>query len=350
MRLEKWEKNPLIFYMHHMGIPLAKAEMFIENGQLWAWDAFEFHRKEVPVFSLFGGFGMFDTSAIADLWEEKFLNTVSIHIILSKQDDKNVVEGDEEIVIPTSEVIEASIVTIPGDPDATREEEEFLKEFTERLRSKGVEKEMAECVACSFGNVWTPSLPVWADQSEQTADRSRFIQSISVPEVSMSKNKVEETALETAEVAEETPVEPAIEAATLEPTEELVIEQEIELPVSDIAEAIAQDAEAMRVIAQALFNMPEFAQHVMSAVGVQAQALEPVIHEVLPQRISVRLVGSGQRQEAQVAPAQPVARPAAVQQAFTQQPVAPVTLPGEQLNGASKRKPSVLDLLPPRKS
>lgn len=362
MRLEHWQKNPLIFYMHNLGIPLAKAEMFLEDGKLWAWDEFEFHRKEVPVFNTIGGFGMFNTAAIADLWEEGFLNAVSIHIILTKQDEENVIAGEEEIIIPSSEVIEASVVTVPGDRESVREqdeEKEFLQEFAERLMSKGVKQEMAECVACSFGqNLWTPPLPVWAENSGQsfTSDRTattKGSQFYSVPEVSMSKKTVEQTKPEeTALAVEETPVEPTETAVEGTPemavVEDLVIEQEIELPVADIAQAFIMDAEAMRIIAQALFSMPEFAEHVLS-VSAPQQALEPVVQEVLPQRISVRLTTNSQRQPAQVEqPARPVERPVAFQQAVAPQPVAPVATPAEQLNGKSRRRLSALDLLPPR--
>lgn len=358
MRLENWQKNPLFFYQHHMGIPLAKAEMFLENGQLWAFDDFEFHRKEVPVFNFFG-FGMFDTNAIAELWEEKFLNAVSIHIILSKEDEENIVELEEEILIPTSEVIEASIVTVPGDPAATREEEEFLAEFQNRLRRKGVPKEIAECVACnSVGELWTPNIPVWRDLSEQavTSDRS-LVFNISVPEVSMNKTKVEKKVeetettetLETAEAAESTPVEPAAEPvveATLE-AEELVIEEEVELPILVIAEAIAQDGQALSAIANALVQMPDFVQHVMNAIGVmQTQQFEPVLQETqpLPRKVTIKLVGSGPSPVEQITPAQPVQRPVAVQQAV-RQAVAPVALPQGQANGTKPRKPNVLDLM-----
>jgi hypothetical protein len=347
MRLDKWEKNPLIFYMHHMGIPLAKAEMFLEDGQLWALDDFDFHRKEIPVFG-FGGFGMFDTGAIADLWEEEFLNAMSIHIILSKQDEQSVIETEDEIVIATSEVIEASVVTVPGDADAVREKE-YLEELAVRLRAKGIPKEMAECVACSFGDGWTPSLPVWSTNEQSVNDGSV----IRIPEVSMNKKEAAEATLETAEEAEATPVETAektaVEGATLETTEEVIVEHEFQLPVVDLAQAIAQDEQATRVIAEALIQMPEFVQSIVSAVGAQTQSLEPVAAEVLPRKITLTLVGSGdQRPEAQVQqPAQSIVRPTVITQAV-EQPVmaAPVALPAEQ-NGVPAKRPSALDLLPP---
>ncbi len=367
MRLENWQKNPLIFYMHHMGIPLAKAEMFLEGGQLWALDDFEFHRKEVPVFNMFG-FGSFDTNAIAELWEERFLNAVSIHIILSKQDEEAIVETEDEILIPVSEVIEASVVTVPGDPAATREEEEFLAEFQDRLRRKGVPKEMAECVACStVGELWTPNLPIWRDTSKQavTSDRS-LIFNIQVPEVSMSKTVVEKTKLETAQAAEATPVEPAAEpletakaaeATPIEPAaepvvdvtlkaEELVIEEEFELPILVIAEAISNDTQALNTIANALVQSPDFVEHIMTALGGPAQVFEPILQEaeILPRKVTIKLVGSGPSPAEQAPLAQPVQRPVAVKQAV-QQAVAPVATPVEQLNGVKPRKPNVLDLM-----
>lgn len=340
MRLEKWEKNPLIFYMHHLGLPLAKAKMFVEDGKLWAWDNFEFHRKEVPVFTLLG-MEMFPTGAIADLWDEGFLNAVSIHIILSKLDEQGVIETEDEVIIPTSEIIEASVVTVPGDGDATREEQEFLEEFVDRLRVKGVSMDVAECVACNFGNLWTPPTPVL--QSEQVANRGDLI---SVPEVSMSKTNTE--IAEITEAAEETPVEAAAEVteATLEVTDEVVVEQEIELPVEDLAQAIAEDPAAILIIANALVGVPEFVQQLVVAASAQVQAVEPVMQVAMPQKIKLTLTSSVPQGRQEVAqPVQPVQRPVAVQQA-----VAPVALPIEQANGAKRRKPSALDLLPRRQS
>lgn len=165
----------------------------------------------------------------------------------------------------------------------------------------------------------------------------------------MSKTLVEETELETAEAAESTPVEPAAEPvveATLE-AEELVIEEEVELPILVIAEAIAQDAQALSTIANALVQMPDFVQHVMNALGViQAPVIEPVLQEaeIVPRKVTIKLVGSGPSPAEQAPLAQPVQRPVAVQQAV-QQAVAPVATPGEQLNGIKPRKPNVLDLM-----
>ena len=339
MRLDKWEKNPIIFYMHHFGVPLAKGKMFIEDGKLWAWDNFEFHRKEVPVFT-FLGLEMFDTSAIADLWDEGFLNAVSIHIILSRLDEQNIIETEEEMVIPTSEVIETSVVTVPGDGDAAREQE-FLEEFVDRLRGKGVSTDMAECVACNFSGLWTPPTPVL--QSVQAANNGG-LNSIKVPEVSMNKRKTE--IAEIAEAAEETPVEDAAEVvtATLEVTDDVVIEQEIELPVEDLAMAIAEDPKALLILANALVSVPEFVQQLVAAAGAQVQTFEPVMQVAMPQKIRLTLTSSAAQGRQEMAqPVQPVQRPVVVQQA-----VAPVALPTEQANGQKRRKPSVLDLLPPR--
>jgi hypothetical protein len=335
MRTEHWQKNPLVFYMHQFMIPLGTGpEMFVEDGKLWMKDDLKFHRKKIPVFGWLGTADEFDTAVIADLWEERVLNAVSIHIMLTREDLANVTENDDEVIIPTSEVIEVSVVTVPGDRESLREEE-YIAELIKRMETKGVEREMAECAACNVGSYVPPFAAARSVKSDLSVNNGSKKEELDKPEVSMSKTKVEETAPEVEVVESENP---EAEEAVLEATVEF--EQEIELPVLDLAQAFVQDEQALRTVAMALIEVPEFVQAIAEAVNEQDSTFVEVV-ETVPQRVKVVIVGSGQqngtRQE-QVA--QPVQRPVAVQQAAA----APVALP--QANGrTTKRKPGVLDLV-----
>jgi hypothetical protein len=338
MRTEYWENNPLVFYMHHFLIPLGTgSNMFVEDGKLWMPDNIQFHRKKVPVWGFFGGADDFDTGVIADLWDERVLKAVSIHVMMTREDLANIVENDDEIIIPTSEVIEVSVVTIPGDREAVREEE-YIAELLERMETRGVDREMAECVSCNAGTYIPPLAMLRQSKSDQAANKGSMKELVK-PEVSMSKKEVEKTAPEAEVVEIETP---EVEETVLEETVEF--EQEIELPVLDLAQAIAQDGQALQTLAMALVEVPEFVQAVSAAVFDQGStALEAGITEVIPQRVKVVFSGSGQQRETrQEQAAQPVQRPVAVRQAAA----APVALP--QANGrTAKRKPGVLDLVRP---
>lgn len=342
MRTEYWEKNPLVFYMHHFLIPVATGSgLYVEDGKLWLPDDLKFHRKKVPIFGF--SVGDFDTGVIADLWEERILNAVSIHIMLTREDLGNIIENDDEVIIPTSEVIEVSVVTVPGDREAGREQE-YAHNLLDRMETEGMDREMAECVSCNYGIYGhTSPFPVQQggdlgrqENSEQTANKGSF-KNLAKLEVSMSKNQVEKTAQE----AEEVEVEPTEVEITAQ-VEELEFEQEIELLVLDLADAIAQDDQALRTVAMALVKVPEFIQAISEAVGSQTSPHILEVTEAVPLRAKIVIV-PGQRSETrQEQVAQPVNRPVAVQQAAT----APVALP--QQNGAGqKRKPGVLDLLPP---
>jgi hypothetical protein len=326
MRLEWWEKNPIFFYMHHFGIPLAKAEMFIEDGKLWAYDEFDFHRKVVPVATRFG-VADFDTSVIADLWEEKYLNAVSIHIMLTREDEKSIVETEEEILIPVSEVIEASVVTVPGDRESVREEEDGYLEMIDRMVHKGVDRAVAECFSCNEG-LWIPEMPHLGKNSVPTANSGSKVFSIPKLEDDMPKPiEVEETTL-VAEAAEENEV---LEAAQ-EPVEPIA-EQNINISTVEFAQAIAQDPDALRIIAEALANSQEFLDMLFGTPqdGVVLEAQMPTL--------KVNFVGS----------AKPVEQP--VQQSVQQsvqsisETAAPVAVP----NGNQQRKKrSILNLHRPR--
>lgn len=335
MRTEHWQKNPLVFYMHQFMVPLGTGpEMFVEDGKLWMKDEIKFHRKKIPVFGWLGTADEFDTAVIADLWGERVLNAVSIHIMLTREDLNNVTENDDEVIIPTSEVIEVSVVTVPGDREAMREEE-YIAELIKRMETKGVDREMAECVACNVGSYVPPFTAVRQSISDLTA-KNGSMKELDKSEVSMNKKLVAETApeVEVVEIAT-----PEIEEPVLEATVEF--EQEIELAVLDLAQAFVQDEQALHAVAMALVEVPEFIQAIAEAVNEQGTRLE--VTEVIPQRVKVVIVGSGQQRETrQEQVAQPVQRPVAIKQAAA----APVALP--QANGrTARRKPSVLDLVRP---
>jgi len=334
MRTEHWEKNPLVFYMHNFFVPMGTgSSMYLENGQLWIPDDFKLHRLKVPVFTLFG-VGEFDTGVIADLWEEGVLNAVSIHVMMTPEDIDNTIETDEEILIPTSEVIEVSIVTVPGDRDAKREEKEA--ELLETMVRKGMDREMAECVTCKPLSMYIP--PMAVQNSDRAVNKDSKTKS-EIPEVSMSKDQVEETTAE---------VEVEIDTAETEPVaqiEETIFEQEFEVSVLELAEGIVQDEQALRTVANALVEMPEFVQAIAKAIE---QQVSPVLNSFeatisSPHRIKMVLMGSGQRAEGQNGQtAQPVQRSNAIRQAAA----APVALP--QKNGTQpRRKPRALDLVRP---
>ena len=206
------------------------------------------------------------------------------------------------------------------------------------IKIDGVDREMAECASCNYGIYGHSSpFPVQQENSEQTANKGSF-KKLAKLEVSMGKNLVEETVLEAGGVE----VEPAEVEITARVEEVMEFEQEIELPVLDLADAIAQDDQALRTVAMALVKVPEFIQAISEAVGSQASPHILEVTEAVPLKAKIVIV-PGQRSETRKEQvAQPVNRPVAVQQAAT----APVALP--QQNGAGqKRKPSALDLLPP---
>jgi hypothetical protein len=245
MRLDGWRKNPVMLYMHNFVIPLGTAEMQLRDGKLWA-ENIKFHRRVIPFAdNWMGASGDFDTGVIADLWEEGYLNATSIHIILSPEDEQNIIETEDEILMPTSEVIEFSIVTIPGDRESVRQE----------LLSRGVCQDVAQCL-----------LP----RTSVSLGR----------EVTMSDEVILEEVEEVQEV-QEYEVEPAIE---------------MELEVSDLIKAIINDPQALGALANALLSMP----------GFQAQAAPAEPPVPVQQRFTIKMVGQPQPQAQPVA--QPVQR------------------------------------------
>jgi hypothetical protein len=264
MRLENWRKNPLVLWMHDFDIPLAKGELFLEDNKLWAYDDFKFHRKQIPVAmrGIGNAVGVFDTGVIADLWEEEFYNAVSIHVMLSQADEEEMIEEEEEIIFPFSEVIEFSIVTVPGDPDAVREE------FMDRLIHKGVDKAVAECVTCKDGLVWVPQQKLWMPRGIGTETASsgsrRKVYPVSMEENMEPDELVEETTAAAAEGEIEIEIAPAEvdEVLVDDEVEEVAMatvgdfEQEVAISPMDLVNTIVEDKEALATLAIALVNQP----------------------------------------------------------------------------------------------
>lgn len=142
IRLNAWRKNPVVLWQHNQNIPIGTAQLSIVDGKLVA-DSISFHRKSVPVLSETGSSESFDTSIIAELWDEGFLNATSLHVIFSPEDEARAFEANDRFVIPSSELIEFSIVTIPADRDAIRE----------RMAAKGVPDALFQCLCAPTPNM-----------------------------------------------------------------------------------------------------------------------------------------------------------------------------------------------------
>jgi len=92
IRIDAWNKNPVVCYDHLLDIVIGRSKLYKQNGMLWA-DGIDFHRQEITVLisGLLGMTGIeeFKTDWIADLWETNFFNAVSVHVILSPEDEAN---------------------------------------------------------------------------------------------------------------------------------------------------------------------------------------------------------------------------------------------------------------------
>jgi hypothetical protein len=340
MRLENWRKNPLVLWMHDFDIPLAKGELFLEDNKLWAYDDFKFHRKQIPVAmrGIGNAVGVFDTGVIADLWEEEFYNAVSIHVMLSQADEEEMIEEEEEIIFPFSEVIEFSIVTVPGDPDAVREE------FMDRLIHKGVDKAVAECVTCKDGLVWVPQQKLWMPRGIGTETASsgsrRKVYPVSMEENMEPDELVEETTAAAAEGEIEIEIAPAEvdEVLVDDEVEEVAMatvgdfEQEVAISPMDLVNTIVEDKEALATLAIALVNQPG----ILEAIKEHLDEFIPgEVLEAKPQRVTLKFVNGGTK-----APPVHPEPPARVAQKQLLRKAPPIATPGEH-----RRKPSVLDLV-----
>lgn len=284
MRYDAWAKTGLVLYMHNFNIPLAKGSMYLEDGMLWAPDKLDFHRRIVPVATqnwIGDAIGDVDTGVIADLWEEHYLNSVSIHIMMTQADEENIVELEEEILIPTSEVIEFSVVTVPGDREANRE----------RMLAMGLDASLADCLLCGVdqreggpalfkphilsGGVTIPANAVIGDLGPSTYTNPRS----EVREMDPNEQDVE--------IAEETEVvlldnsavsltAPAEEVTEIH-AEVLELEETVEIPIDDIVEevvvAIAEDPAALMRLATAFAANDEILMVFVEALREKAEHL-----------------------------------------------------------------------------
>ncbi len=281
MRFDAWAKAGLVLYMHNFNIPLGRGSLFLEDGQLFAPDKIDFHRKTIPIATnnwIGDAIGEFNTEKIAELWEEHWLNSVSIHVMFTQEDEKNVVELEDELLIPTSEVIEFSIVTIPGDREANREK--FL--------SMGLTPELVECLLCDDGekqqdglvhprqgvyevgnNIYLPD----GGKIKVGTDRSNAAHSIPTPEVPMETQEqdveVADEAIEE-EVADAAHVEQPFVAVEMELDFEEGVEEELEIDTLELAHAISENQDALRVLAQAFAADPSVIQTFVQAIQENA--------------------------------------------------------------------------------
>jgi hypothetical protein len=327
MRIDYFMKNPMVLWMHDFNIPLAKSNLFHEDGMLWAKDDLQFHRRTIPIATggIFGGgaIGQFDTSVIADMWRERFFNAVSVHVMFRPEDEENIIEEEDEIVFETSEVLEWSICTIPGDPEAGREE------MVDRMVHKGMRREIAESLT-GPGVVHVPGSALFVPEHVLKAANSGSSVLVSAkPEVKMDPEDLvveteEEEAAEVADLAVEFELQEV-------DVEDLVEEihgsiQEIQIPAVDLAKFLAEDEEALQILAMALANLPGFSQ----ALFVESQPQVAEIGEALPP-ITIKFVNSGRKPAKQVSELVQANQPLLVSQTRpTFKQAANVPLPGHK--------------------
>jgi hypothetical protein len=258
IRTEHWYDNPAMLYQHDSNIPLGTADIFHENGMLKARDIV-FHRKRVPTRA-----GEFDTGLIADLWEEGWINAVSNHIMLTKEDIERVLETEEEIIIPTSEMLEFSIVTLPADRDA--------------VRKRAMEMGVSDTIAASLFNptAVTRDSGIIEVVTQATAHRD----GATVTEDIMEHDELEMETQDT-EAQEAPPVDGPDELETAVQVED--VEEVIELSAEELVNALVETPEAIQALAQAvveaiLNDMPDAVNALASAVAPPTRQTRLVIN------------------------------------------------------------------------
>lgn len=107
IRTDAFRKNPVLLWQHDADEPIGRAETFMHQTQLMARP--EFHRMTKK------------SAVVADLWSAGFLNAVSIRLNLEPGDIEQIVETDDEIILNSSDLVELSVVTLPGDAGAVRQ-------------------------------------------------------------------------------------------------------------------------------------------------------------------------------------------------------------------------------------
>lgn len=321
MRIEYWLKNPQVLWMHNFHIPIGTSSMYYANGMLMA-NNLKFHRKKIPVASdkfIGDSVGEFDTGVIADLWDEGWLKTVSVHIILTPDDEMNVIDEEEmaEIIIPTSEVIEYSVVTIPADREAVRM----------RMMGLGVTQDIAECVTCNLdaGRIMRTaesgiSRPVSINSEvyEMASTKKEEKEFMSVQPSFATAAETESPRLEMAEEGlEPEAVESDVEEAELEVDAEVdeaageeVEEQQsiIELGDAEI-EALAQALAANERLVEVVMASPVVIARLRLAFGLDAleervaamETEEPQTLESVPQKFKLVIAGGNRSQTQELA-------------------------------------------------
>jgi hypothetical protein len=259
IRTEHWYDNPAMLYQHDSNIPLGTADIFHENGMLKARDIV-FHRKRVPTRA-----GEFDTGLIADLWEEGWINAVSNHIMLTKEDIERVLETEEEIIIPTSEMLEFSIVTLPADRDA--------------VRKRAMEMGVSDTIAASLFN---PTAVTRDSGIIEVVTQSATAHSdgATVTEDIMEHDELEMETQDT-EAQEAPPVDGPDELETAVQVED--VEEVIELSAEELVNALVETPEAIQALAQAvveaiLNDMPDAVNALASAVAPPTRQTRLVIN------------------------------------------------------------------------
>jgi hypothetical protein len=276
IRLAAFNANPVLLWMHHMGIPLGNVQMYLQDDKVWAHQ-FSFHRKEIPLVHegwASGDIGLFNTAVIADLWEEFFLNAVSISLMMGDEDAPNLVETDEEFIIGSSEALELSIVTIPADRDALRQ----------RMENFGINPQVAQAMTCENGicrlRLYDPGS---INLSVPTITKDGKVEILSFSSTSEKTEGVDMDTNENArqddvqeEVAEfdttdEVTEEEMVEEEVVEeeaPEEEGVLEEvELEVDMSQVVDAVVANPALIQRLVTLLSANEEFVANLAAAVS-----------------------------------------------------------------------------------
>lgn len=110
IRLDNYRNNNVFLWAHDSRAienVLGNADVQMEGAVLTAVPSFHMEHEKSMLASA--------------LWNKGVLNAVSVRIGLTNEDIANITETDEEILIPTSELWELSLATIPADAGAVRQ-------------------------------------------------------------------------------------------------------------------------------------------------------------------------------------------------------------------------------------
>lgn len=118
IRLDAWKANPQMWWLHDSHIPLGTSDLVLEpDGRLIA-ENIRFHRRKLSLSGWTAG--EFDTGVIADLYDAGVIRASSVQVMFTAEDIARVFETEEHIILPSSELIEWSLVTAPADREAVR--------------------------------------------------------------------------------------------------------------------------------------------------------------------------------------------------------------------------------------